>query len=38
MEIIFIRHEEKGEMGENPSLTERGNKQAYEPTPENLHN
>lgn len=28
MEIIFVRHAEKGEIYENPYLTERGNKQA----------
>ncbi|MCH8945467.1 MAG: histidine phosphatase family protein [Nanoarchaeota archaeon] len=28
MEIIFIRHAEKEELGENPSLTDRGIKQA----------
>jgi len=28
MEIIFVRHAEKEELGENPSLTEKGKKQA----------
>jgi len=28
MEIIFVRHAEKGELGEDTSLTERGKKQA----------
>lgn len=28
MEIVFVRHAEKSELGENPSLTEKGKKQA----------
>ena len=28
MEIIFVRHAEKGELGEDPSLTNKGKKQA----------
>ena len=28
MEIIFVRHAEKGELGEDPSLTEKGKRQA----------